>query len=169
MEVDESSTDPICSLCSKPVASGSVVVFERGRLFHVRCRSRELELTAMQNLERAERLKSQAAATVEEVTRRRASSTPRGVATCPLCGNLATITDWRPTHLAWVVVEGCPCGDYFVSAALFEHRLARLSEAERHTLASRVRWFRAKGAEAWCTTPNGSVDGPLDIRERRAL
>lgn len=169
MEVDESSTDPICSLCSKPIPSGSVVVFERGRLFHVRCRSRELELTAMQNLERAERLRSEAAVTVDDVVRRRASHAPRGVGTCPLCGNVATITDWRPTHLDWVVVEGCPCGDYFVSAALFEHRLPRLSEAERHTLASRVRWFRAKGAEAWCTTPDGSMDGPLDIRERRGV
>ena len=44
---------------------------------------------------------------------------------CPLCGHAATVTDWRPSHLDWLVVEGCACGDFFVSAALFEERLPR--------------------------------------------
>jgi hypothetical protein len=145
------------------------VVFEQGELLHVRCQSRELQLAAMQCIERAEHLESQAAALVEAGTHRPAALAPRSAGTCPLCEHAATITDWRPTHLDWLVVEGCPCGGFFVSAALFEHRLPRLSEAERQTLAARVRWFRAKGVEAWCTTPNGSVDGPLDIRERRGV
>jgi hypothetical protein len=169
MDVAPSPSEPICPLCSKSIRSGSVVVFEHGELFHVRCRSRDLELGAMQNLERAGHLRAQAVSTVEDAARRRAGHPPRVPGTCPLCGRAAIITDWRPTHLDWVVVEGCSCGDFFVSAPLFEHRLPRLAESERQALTSRIRWFRAKGAEAWCTTPDGSVDGPLDIRERRGL
>jgi hypothetical protein len=83
---------------------------------------------------------------------------------CPLCGQAATVTDWRPS-VDWVVVEGCGCGGFFVSAPLFEGRLSTLSEADRRALALRIRWFRAKKREAWCVTTDGSGSGPLDIRE----
>jgi hypothetical protein len=34
------AAEPICPLCAKPVTSGSLVVFQQGELFHVRCLSR---------------------------------------------------------------------------------------------------------------------------------
>jgi hypothetical protein len=162
-----SEREPICLICGKPIQEGSFVVFEHGGFAHVRCRSREVEVSALENAERAKETRARAAETLEKLAERQAQLSRRDVHPCPLCGQDATVTDWRPSSLEWLVVEGCTCGDFFVSAAVFQGRFPHLSDAERQTLVSRIRWFRAKGAEAWCTTTDGGVEGPLDIRERR--
>jgi hypothetical protein len=159
--------EPICPLCSKPIRSGSLVIFEHGEYFHVRCRSRAVELAAMDAAERADSGRARAASKIAKLAARQAHLAERGLRGCPLCGEAAIVTDWRPSRLEWVVVEGCACGDFFVSAAVFKDRLPWMSHPEREALVARIRWFRSKGIEAWCTTIDGTVDGPLDIRQRR--
>jgi hypothetical protein len=153
-----SQLDPTCAFCSEPIGSGSPIVFERGAFLHLRCRGRAAASGDIEGPRPAEAGLVRPAGVL-------GSRSPRP---CPLCGYAATVTDWRPSHLDWLVVEGCGCGDFFVSAALFEGRLPRLSAEERQTLSTRIRWFRAKGVEAWCTTTaDGTGDGRLDIREVR--
>jgi hypothetical protein len=45
--------DAICSRCSKPVRDTSMVLFRRGELVHVGCRARELQLQAIEGVDRA--------------------------------------------------------------------------------------------------------------------
>jgi hypothetical protein len=54
--------DPACPVCSKAIRSGSVVLFEHGELFHVACRSRTLELTAIEEVDRAKAAEERAPA-----------------------------------------------------------------------------------------------------------
>jgi hypothetical protein len=104
--------DPACPVCSKAIRSGSVVLFEHGELFHVACRSRTLELTAIEEVDRAKAAEERAARLVVEASRLRAKrpADDHGLTSeagsCPVCGHRATVTDWHP-GLDWVVVEGC--------------------------------------------------------------
>jgi hypothetical protein len=75
--------DPTCPLCSKGITSGSLVLFEHGDLFHIRCmterlgystlremdRAREARTRAVENLDRSARL-------LEELRRTRKSPAP---------------------------------------------------------------------------------------------
>jgi hypothetical protein len=88
------------------------------------------------------------------------------VGLCPVCGHPATVTDWRPS-VSWIAVEECSCNGFFVWAGAFEKRLPRLTAVDRLDLAQRIRTFRAMGHEAWCTTTDGTVDGPLVVRTER--
>lgn len=157
--------DPLCPLCMTPLRSG-VVFLAHGRVFHVACHAGFRALERRDGGRRTAR-EGDAGTAPADGGDLPASTSPWGARTiraCPLCGLAATVTDWRP-GVDWVVVEGCACGGFFVSAPLFEGRLATLSEADRRALALRIRWFRAKGREAWCVTTDGSGTGPLDIRE----
>ena len=156
----------MCQTCSKPIASGNLVWFEAGELFHVRCRSRTLEIVGIEGAERAAAARAQAARLIAEAEGRRKRLAGSPVRSCPICRQAATVTDWRPS-VDWLVVEGCDCGDFFATASLFETRLPKLLEAERRELGARIRWFRAKGAEAWCTTSDGTQTGQLVILDER--
>jgi hypothetical protein len=164
---------PVCPVCSKAIRSGTLVLFEDGEFFHVRCRSRTLELTAMDEVDRARTAKERAVRLLEDARRRRAraaSSLPPHVpaksATCPVCGEAATLTDWRPS-VDWVAIENCSCQGYFLWAGVLEKRLPALAAAHRQELAARIRKVRAMGREAWCTTDDGTVQGPLVVRMER--
>lgn len=85
---------------------------------------------------------------------------------CPICDHPATVTDWRP-RLDWVAVEDCPCGGFFVWARLLEWRLPRLSPTARLELAADIPRFRAMNSEAWLTTADGGVFGPVVILTQR--
>jgi hypothetical protein len=82
----------------------------------------------------------------------------------PLCRRPASITDWRPTF-AWLTVEDCGCGGYFVDAAVIA-RLPGLVAQEREELALRVRAVRAMDREAWRTTRDGTFTGSWPSRSR---
>jgi hypothetical protein len=84
---------------------------------------------------------------------------------CPVCTHSATVTDWRP-RLDWLVVEGCPCGGFFVWAPLIDG-LRRLSAAERSDLAATIQGFRAMNHEPWLTSADGGIFGrPVILTER---
>ena len=85
---------------------------------------------------------------------------------CALCAHPATIADWAPIQ-AWLAVEGCPCGDFFVWADVWTVRVRRMTAAERGALATRVRDWRAGGREAWLSTADSTVAGPLVIFPER--
>jgi hypothetical protein len=87
-----------------------------------------------------------------------------GPAPCAVCGNSTTVTNWRPMA-AWLAVEGCPCGDFFVWAPLWEGRLPFLPAAERQELATRIRNTRARGVEVWLMAVG--PDGTLVISPER--
>jgi hypothetical protein len=165
-----SETPPVCPVCSKVVQSGTLVLYEDGHLFHVRCRSRTLELTAMEEADRARVARQRAERLLEEARRRRTrpqstlpSHMPAKPGTCPVCGHPATGTDWRP-RVDWIAIEGCSCHGFFLWAGLLEDRLAELVETQRQDLAARIRSVRAMGREAWCTTSDGTLTGPLVVR-----
>jgi hypothetical protein len=84
---------------------------------------------------------------------------------CPLCARPVTLTDWRPVA-PWLVVEGCGCGGFFVEVSLIE-RLAGVSERIRQNLALRVLGYRAIHQDAWVTTRDGTVGGPLTVSPER--
>jgi hypothetical protein len=88
---------------------------------------------------------------------------------CALCTRPATIADWGPIHpiQEWLTVEGCPCGGFFVWKSLWHLRLLRMPKAKRGALAARVRDWRAGGREAWISTADGTLDGPLVISPGR--
>jgi hypothetical protein len=159
-------SDPQCPLCSKPVRSGSLVLFERDELIHVHCRSRAYHLMAMDGVEQAQVVRHRAAEVLRRVSGAPHVAAPRLKAACPLCGHPAVVTDWRPVS-PWLVVEDCPCGAFFIWADLTQSRLTRLTPAARRDLAARVRRVRRAGQEAWCTSRDGTVSGPLVVRTTR--
>jgi hypothetical protein len=92
---------------------------------------------------------------------------PHGeIGPCPLCGQAATLIDWRPA-IDWVVVQGCPCYGFFVGGRILETRLPSLPAGAHENLAQDVQMLRGMGLEVWCTTTNGSVGGRLVIRAER--
>lgn len=171
---DSQPSDPACPACSKPVRSGSLVLFEHGELFHVSCRSRQLQLRALEQVDRAEAVREHAARRLEDAHRVRAErmqrhglpKRPAATGVCPLCRGPATVTDWRP-GMDWIVAEGCPCGDFFARARVVEERLPRLTTVDRQGLVLQIRAYRATRREVWLTTTDGTVDGPLVIRIER--
>jgi hypothetical protein len=172
---DSPPSDSACPVCSKPIRSGSVVLFEHSELFHVHCRSRQLQLRALEQVDRAEAARERAARRLEDAHRVRAErriqrhglpKRARGVGVCPLCRGPAIVTDWRP-GADWIAVENCPCGDFFAGAWLVEERLPSLNTVERQGLIRRIWAYRATGREAWLTTTHSTVDGPLVIRTAR--
>jgi hypothetical protein len=83
-----------------------------------------------------------------------------------MCDQLATLTDWRP-WMTWILVESCARGGFFIEPGRVQGRVADLSESDRRDLALRIRTFRAVGHEAWCTTTDGTEQGPLVVRTER--
>ena len=163
-------SDPICALCSKPVRSGGYLVSPTGETFHIRCRSWDLQLAALEQHDRARVAIGRARELVEETTSRRQRGHSRReivpVQSCPVCRGSATLTDWRPA-LEWMSVEDCRCRGFFVWTRLLDDgRLARLTPEDRATLSERIRTLRATG-EAWLSTRDRTVMGALILREDR--
>jgi hypothetical protein len=157
---------PICSACSKPVEPGSLVVYEHGELRHVRCRHEAVELNALNSVDRAQAVRTQARQSVEESRGRRATRRPPALGACPLCVAPATITDWR-LGLEWIAVEDWRCKGFFVWAPLWAERVRTLTALDRADVATQIRRFRAMGHEAWLTTTDGTLTGPLVVRTQR--
>jgi hypothetical protein len=168
-----SVSNPTCPTCSKPIRSGTLVLFEHGEIYHVPCRSRALELTALEEVDRARATQARTANLLEDTARRRLRKSPRaptrGAAqqgTCPVCRQRATLTDWRPS-VDWMAIEGCACNGFFVWTGLLDSRLPALTTADRLSLSLRIREVRGSGHEAWCTTADGAGTGPLVVRTER--
>jgi hypothetical protein len=164
--------DPTCLTCSKPIRSGSLVVYEHRELFHVACRSRVLQFTSIEQSDSAQTAKHRAVRLMDDARRAQTSrrSPPdtgdRRLTACPLCVHSATMTDWRP-GAEWIAVEDCPCAGFFVWAPLLTERVRRLAARNRQDLAHRIRAFRAMGHEAWLTTLDGTLTGALVVRTAR--
>jgi hypothetical protein len=163
---------PICSICSKPVRSTGFILSAHGEVFHIRCRSQQLQLRAIEQADRAKAARNLAAGLVEETARRHAARPRRrhipgwpASSTCPLCAYPATLTDWRPEGADWIVVEQCPCAGFFVWAPILE-RVRTLPVQDRQNLARRVRGYRLRH-EAWLTTTDGTIEGLLVVRTDR--
>lgn len=87
---------------------------------------------------------------------------------CALCATAATVTDWAPIQ-AWVAVEGCLCGGFFISKILWDGRLPGMAKAECQELTARIRKWRAVGCEVWVSTTDRTVHGPLFLSSARPL
>ena len=82
----------ICPRCSKPIRDNSVVLLRQGELFHVRCRSQEVNLEAMETVDRAQRAWGHSAKLAAGLVRLQiARSGSAHAGGCPLCGATATI------------------------------------------------------------------------------
>jgi len=151
--------DSTCAICSKPVEDGRFA--EDGQILHLWCRTRQLQLRALEYIDRSQTAQGRAVQLVEEsAARRSVRQQPR----CPLCRCPAIHTDWRPEN-EWIVVEQCPCHGFFIWALIFE-RVWALPLRERHDLAHRVRAFRVSH-EVWIATTDGTGTGPLVVRTKR--
>jgi hypothetical protein len=73
---------PICHLCSKPLRPDLVFHEEDGQIAHMRCRSRQLQLEALQQIEVAEAAAARAAKLIDQGIRRRTES-PRRITRLP--------------------------------------------------------------------------------------
>src|SRR5262245_35240089 len=167
-----------CAICSKPIRSGSLVVYQHGELRHVTCGSQTVRLGALEGAEEARRARLRAATLVDAAARwitrarvRRSPGHPRGrqvkpTAACPFCGHAAIVTDWRPM-LPWLGVEGCLCDGFFLGAGVTQSRLTTLAPETRRTIARWITRVRASGREAWCTTDDGTGTGQLVVRTDR--
>ena len=62
-------SEPACPICSKPVVSGSLVLFQHGELIHIRCVSHDLRIKTTQELERSKAAKAQALEAIERAAR----------------------------------------------------------------------------------------------------
>jgi hypothetical protein len=164
--------EPPCAACSKPIRSGSLVMYEHGELFHLRCRTRIRLLSSLETLDRAQTVRQRAGRLIDEARQKQdapqfqTETGDRRFAACPLCAHSATVTDWRP-GAEWIAIEECPCRGYFVWAPLLAERVRGLPARNREDLAHRIRAFRAMGHEAWLTTLDATVTGPVVIRTAR--
>jgi hypothetical protein len=126
----------------------------------------------MEHVDRAKAARSRAARLLEDTERRRrdrglgARHRPTRLGVCPICGQSATVTDWRPST-DWIAVEGCSCRGFFVWAGIYDTRLTGLGEGARLDMAARIRKCRAMGHEARCTTLDGTPEGIILIRTER--
>src|SRR5262245_4183457 len=162
--------DPVCVRCSKPVRDG-FLVSPTGEVSHIRCRTREFQLIALEEQDRARRAIERATKLVEETTHRRQRAQPRRqvipLRSCPVCNGSATLINWWPT-LDWLAVEGCGCQGFFVWTPLLDDgRLARLSLDDRATLSQRIRAKHATRSDVWLSTRDGTVKGALILRDER--
>jgi hypothetical protein len=87
---------------------------------------------------------------------------------CALCATAATVTDWEPIQ-AWVAVEGCLCGGFFIWKTLWDGRLPGMAQAECQELTTRIREWRARGFEVWISTTDRTVHGALYLSSARPL
>jgi len=162
-------SDATCAVCSKPIRSGGFIITKDGETVHIRCRSEQLRLEAIEPQARAELARARAS-TVAAEARLRAGVQPTGGpwrGRCPVCGGPATLTDWRP-QVDWTAIEDCPCLGFFVWTPLLdEGRLARLMREDRESLSQRIQDLRATQTEAWLTTRDGTVMGAMIIRSER--
>src|SRR5262245_18471192 len=164
-----SAFDLACPACSKPFRSGSLVLFQDGEIIHIRCRTQALRLDAIEEVERAHVAQERSAQLLDEVARRREGHLPRlssRRATCPVCAEMSTFTDWRP-NAQWIAVEGCSCLGYLVAVHVLQERLPHLTATETLDLARRIRRVRVFGREAWITTANADPEEPLVVRTER--
>ena len=161
--------DPTCAICSKPIRSAFIYTKD-GEAIHIRCRTQQVHLEALDQGDRARLAIERATDLVEETRHRRlaqGSGLTRQDDRCPVCGESATLTDWRP-HVNWMTVEDCPCRGFFVWTPLLdEGRLSRLTPEDREILSQRLRHLRATESEAWITARDGTVLGALIIRTVR--
>ena len=161
--------NPICAICSKPIRSG--FIYTKGSdAIHIRCRTQQLHLDALDQRDRA-RLAIERTTDLVEETRRRRSAQRTGRTRpherCPVCRASATLTDWRP-HANWMTVEDCACEGFFVWTPLLDDgRLTRLTPEDRETLSQRIRHLHGTKSEAWLATRDGTVLGALIIRTVR--
>jgi hypothetical protein len=81
-------------------------------------------------------------------------------AACLICADSATITDWTPIQ-AWLAVEGCSCGGFFIGKTLWEERFPRMAKMKCQELAARIREWRAAGYEVWISTEDSTGSGSL--------
>jgi hypothetical protein len=136
-----------------------------GAFYHAYCRTRQLQFAALEQFRYAAPVQADAAPRIETTTQPPGGGRPSdGLAErrgCPVCSQLATVTDWGPT---WLVIDGCRCARFFVARETLEWRLARLGPAERAELAATILGFRAMGREAWVTTADETgIGGRLVI------
>ena len=109
MDTQTTPAEPFCPICSKPVTSGSLVLFQHGELFHLTCSSHEGQHRAMEQTDRAECVQARA---VENVARAKelieeAAGVPRKeFGTCGNCGQSIRAgcgyirrSDGRPIHV----------------------------------------------------------------------
>jgi hypothetical protein len=61
--------DSPCAVCSKPIRSGSLVVYEHGELFHVACRSRRLALASIEHVDGAQTVGQRAVRLIDDARR----------------------------------------------------------------------------------------------------
>jgi len=155
--------NPVCQFCAKPIGSGSYVVLPHGERVHVLCRSWILEAEAMDAVARADAGQPRTARRMEpNLDLRRARRLDR----CPVCGEPASILDWRPS-VPWLAIDGCRCDGSFVWTALVETRLPGLSAEDRAILSARIRSLRKTGKEAWVLTDDDTPGGALVLRDER--
>jgi hypothetical protein len=157
--------DPLCPVCSEPIRSGMLRQHDGGAFYHAYCRTRQLQRAALEQFRHAAPAQADAPPLIETTTQPtgdvRPSDGPAQRRGCPVCSQLATVTDWGPT---WLVIDGCRCSRFFVARETLEWRLARLGPAERAELAATILGFRAMGREAWVTTSDGTgISGRLVI------
>ena len=162
--------DAICLRCFKPIRDTSSVLFRRGELVHVGCRARELQLQAIEGVDRALLGRSRATRLIADLERQRArfraAARRRPRRPCPVCHTAATVTDWRP-RLPWLTIEGCTCRGFFLWAPLLL-RLEAMPDEDREILSERIQAVRSIGCEAWVSTRNGTLhDQSLVVRETR--
>jgi hypothetical protein len=160
--------DLACSICSKPIRPNDFIITEHGEVFHIGCRNRRLQFRSLEEVDRAKSALDQARRLLQDAGYRRGKAARLGgtAAPRPLCGESAMLVDWRPS-LDWIVVEGCPCGGFYVAGSLIRARRLGFPAESREALADAVLKFRAIGHEAWCTTTEGRENGPLVVRTER--
>ena len=154
--------NPVCQFCAKPIESGSYAVLPHGKRLHVRCRSPILEAEAMEAVAREAPQPRTARLMEQNLELRRARRLDR----CPVCGEPASILDWRPS-VPWLAVDGCRCDGSFVWTALVETRLPGLSAEDRALLSARIRSLRKTGKEAWLLTDDDTPGGALVLSDQR--
>jgi hypothetical protein len=70
-------SDPACPICSKPVESGSLVLFQHGELIHIRCVSHNLGIKTKEEWDRSKDAKAQALEAIERAARLIQEAQPR--------------------------------------------------------------------------------------------
>jgi hypothetical protein len=160
------AADPrvVCFRCSKPIRHDSVVLWRRGAPVHLTCRTRKPELQPVERVDRAELARARSVRLLNERKRLREQLRMQAT-TCALCGQPATVTNWRP-QADWYTIDDCACRGFFVWAPLFKV-LPQLSAEDRETLSRRIRELRARTGQAWLTTREGTPTGSLVIHGER--
>src|SRR5262249_50824966 len=100
-QMPQSFPDLTCPICSKPVQGGGFVQSKDGEFVHLRCQSRDIQIRAIEQVDRAKATEHRAIRLVDAAAARlRARRQPR----CPLCAYPTTLTDWQQEGFSWIVV-----------------------------------------------------------------